>query len=97
MYAVIFKAYINELDSEYELTAEKMRELALTKYGCTEFTSACEGQFEIAVSYWPSLEAIAKWKQVAEHLIAQDLGKTKWYSKYEVQVTKVVRSYASAT
>jgi len=32
----------------------------------------------ITVSYWTSLEAIAHWKQHAEHLAAQTLGQQQW-------------------
>lgn len=36
----------------------------------------------ITVSYWQSLEAIKNWKLQTEHLIAQQLGKEKWYKIY---------------
>ena len=58
MYAVIFKAEINKLDSEYSLMAERMRDLAMKEYGCTEFNACTEGNTEIAISYWPSQEHI---------------------------------------
>ena len=91
MYAVIFKANIKELDAQYSAMAERMRELAINEYGCTEFTACTEGNKEIAISYWPSLELIKAWHQNPEHKIAQNLGKTKWYESYQVQVTEVLR------
>lgn len=97
MYAVIFRARIKALDAEYEKTAQRMRDLALSEYGCLQFTSACEGGQEIAISYWPDLDTIKKWKQAAEHLVAQQLGRSKWYSCYQVQVVEVLRSYGSDT
>ena len=39
-----------------------MRELAKSKYGCKEFTSATEGKFEIAISYWDTEDQIRAWK-----------------------------------
>ena len=33
MYVVIFKAEMNELDSEYSEMAERMRDLAINEYG----------------------------------------------------------------
>ena len=51
MYAVIFKAEINKLDSRYSEMASRMRELAINKYGCTEFISVTEGTQEIEISY----------------------------------------------
>jgi heme-degrading monooxygenase HmoA len=91
MYAVIFKAEINQLDSEYSAMAERMRDLAINEYGCTEFAACTEGNNEIAISYWPSQEHIKAWHSNAEHKIAQKLGKEKWYKSYRVQVTQVLR------
>ena len=56
MYAVIFRAEINKLDSRYSEMATQMRELAINKYGCTEFTSVTEGAQEITISYWQNQE-----------------------------------------
>ena len=97
MYAVIFKAEIKKLDGHYSETAQRMRKLAQSKYGCTEFIAVTEGNQEIAISYWQDLEQIAKWKQDAEHLVAQQLGQSVWYQSYRVQVTEVVREYDFVT
>ena len=95
MYAVIFKAKIKNLDTRYSEMAKKMRELAMGYYGCTEFNSCTEGSDEIAISYWPTLEAIKAWKEDAEHLTAQSLGKEAWYESYTVQVVEIKREYHS--
>ena len=91
MYAVIFKATIKEFDAQYSEMAERMRDLAVSEYGCTEFTACTEGDKEIAISYWPSMEHIKAWHKNPEHKKAQALGKSKWYSSYQVQVTEVLR------
>jgi len=85
MYAVIFKAQIKELDDSYSKMANRMRELAMNEYGCIEFTSCTEGNSEIAISYWPSKEALRAWKNNIEHQQAQELGKSKWYESYEIK------------
>ena len=95
MYAVIFTAKIKTLDDEYVQTAAKLRELAREKYGCLDFVSLIEGELEIAISYWESLEQIKNWKQDAEHLRAQKQGKHRWYESYQIQITEVVRAYDS--
>lgn len=97
MYAVIFSATIKEIDSEYSQRAMKMRKLAIEKYGCLEFNAVTEGDNEIAVSYWPSLEHIQNWKNDPDHIEAQRLGQERWYSGYKVQVTKVERQYETHT
>lgn len=93
MYAVIFKAKVKALDEEYSKTASAMRELAFLKYGCLDFVSVSEGEFEIAISYWSDEEAILKWRQNVEHKLAQAKGRQQWYESYTVEVVKVVRSY----
>ncbi len=97
MYAVIFIAEINDFDSRYSEMASKMRDLAIKKYGCTEFISATEGAQEIAVSYWQDQKHIKKWKQDSEHLVAQELGKSIWYKSYKVQVVEIIREYNKNT
>ena len=95
MYAVIFRAKVKKLDGQYSVMAKNMRELAMSQYGCTEFTSCTEGGEEIAISYWPSLEHIKTWKNDADHLVAQSLGKEKWYETYSVQVVEIKREYSA--
>ncbi len=96
MYAVIFKAETNKLDSRYSEMALQMRELAINKYGCKEFISVTENNQEIAISYWNTLKEIEVWKKDKEHLKAQENGKNKWYKSYNVQVVEILREYGSA-
>jgi heme-degrading monooxygenase HmoA len=93
VYAVIFKAEINQLDEAYELMATRMRELAMNEYGCTEFTACMQGNTEIAISYWHTQEQILAWRNDPEHQQAQALGKHEWYRSYHVQVVEVLREY----
>ncbi len=93
MYAVIFKAKTKKLDDDYFKMAKRMRELAINEYGCVEFTAVTEGSDEIAISYWESMEQIKKWKQNSEHLVAQKLGKEKWYETYSVEIVEILEKY----
>ena len=70
-----------------------MRELAINQYGCTDFIAVTEGSNEIAISYWEDLEQIKKWKTDAEHLVAQELGRSTWYKSYKVEVVEIIREY----
>jgi heme-degrading monooxygenase HmoA len=96
MYAVIFRAEILALDAGYTSMANRMRDLAINEYGCVEFVACTQGNSEIAISYWESEEHIQRWKQNAEHLVAQEKGRSTWYKSYTVQVVEVVRAYRSA-
>ncbi len=93
MYAVIFRAEINELDEAYAEMAARMRDLAINKYGCVEFTAVTQGKQEIAISYWDNQNQLKAWKQDPEHREAQKLGRSKWYKSYRVQVVEVIRDY----
>lgn len=93
MYAVIFKAKINELDKAYSETATRMRDLAINTYGCTDFISITEDSNEISISYWENTEQIEKWKQDSEHFAAQQVGRSRWYHSYKVEVVEIVREY----
>ncbi len=93
MFVVIFRARVRQFDAEYSATAARMRELALTQFGCLDFIATTEGEQEIAVSYWPDEASIRAWKQHTEHLAAQQLGRERWYASYEVDIAEVKRSY----
>ena len=71
-YAVIFTSLRTEGERGYGQMAQRMAELAAQQPGFlgVESTRGPEG-LGITVSYWESLEAIAKWKVHAEHQIAQ--------------------------
>ena len=62
MIVVIFRATVKQLDDEYLQQAGKLRQLALDHYGCLEFTALCEGDKEIALSYWPDEGSVLRWK-----------------------------------
>ncbi len=96
MFVVIFRAKVRSTDNEYTQVAARMRELALTQFGCLEFTAITEGPDEIALSYWPSEGHIRAWKTHSEHVLAQQLGRERWYESYTVQVAEVTREYRVA-
>lgn len=95
MFAVIFRAKIKELDGSYFEMAKRMRDLAFEKYGCLDFISLSENGDEVAISYWPSMEAIKNWRNDGEHKVAQSMGSELWYANYKVEVVEVLRSYDS--
>jgi heme-degrading monooxygenase HmoA len=51
----------------------------------------------ITVSYWESEEAISAWKRVADHRVAQRLGRGRWYLDYALRVARVERAYTLAS
>ena len=91
-YAVIFTSVRTNIDEGYGLTANRMVELAIAQPGFLGAESARE-DVGITVSYWQSLDAIQAWKQNAEHLIAQEMGRNKWYSAFKTRIALVERDY----
>lgn len=93
MFAVIFTANPGDQNQQYSDMVQKMRERAFSQYGCLDFVSATAGEQEIAISYWPDMQSIVRWKTDMEHAEAQALGREKWYSGYKVEVLELKRSY----
>ncbi|PCH62993.1 MAG: antibiotic biosynthesis monooxygenase [SAR86 cluster bacterium] len=89
-YAVIFTSSASQDRQGYAQMAEKMLKLASQQTGFLGFESA-DDKLSISVSYWDSLDAIAQWKSHAEHLQAQQLGKSKWYKAFKTRVCRVER------
>lgn len=93
-YAVIFTNRLSDDRFGYAEMAEKMEELAREQPGYLGHESARhESGMGITVSYWVDEAAILAWKQVAQHLFAQEQGKAKWYDHYITRVARVERAY----
>ena len=95
MYAVIFRATIRQFNADYEGVGPRLRELAFAEYNCVDFHALVDGDQEIAVSYWRSEDDIRRWRASAEHQLAQQQGRDRWYSQYTVQVLRLEREYSS--
>ena len=90
--AVIFTSLRTPDDNGYAVMSERMLELAAQQPGFLGIESARD-DIGITVSYWAEAAAAAAWKQVSEHLIAQERGRSVWYEDYQVRVATVTRSY----
>jgi len=91
-YAVIFTSLRTEGDQGYGAMAERMVELAMQQPGFLGAESVRDG-LGITVSYWADLASIAAWKQNAEHLEAQRLGRERWYAGFRLRIARVERDY----
>ena len=93
-YAVIFTSLLSEKTDGYAEMSNKMEKLAKLQDGFLGMNSA-RNDIGITISYWDSLEAIKNWKLQSDHLIAQEKGKSDWYSWYNIKICKVEREYGS--
>jgi heme-degrading monooxygenase HmoA len=90
--AVVFTSLRTQGDNGYSLMAMGMDELAAQQPGYLGHETAHD-DVGITVSYWVDEDAARAWKQVAEHVVAQQRGRDVWYSDYRVRVASVLREY----
>ena len=95
-YAVIFTAILTEDSDGYVAMAKKIQKLVENQPGFLGVRGVTKGNREITVSYWRTLEDIKSWKEQPNHAAAQALGKSKWYSDYQVEIAKMERGYSYA-
>jgi len=91
-YAVIFSTEMTENTQGYLESAKRMEVLAKQQKGFLGIESA-RNEIGITVSYWESIEAITQWKNNIEHTEVRELGRAKWYKKYQLRICKVEREY----
>ena len=91
-FAVIFTAQRSlSGDDIYDMTADRMVWLAQRQPGFLGVESVRgDDGIGITVSYWVDRQAIANWRQHAEHLAAQALGRQELYDWYRIRVAEVV-------
>jgi heme-degrading monooxygenase HmoA len=90
--AVVFTSLRTQGDNGYGSMVMRMDELAAKQPGYLGHESARD-DVGITVSYWIDEDAARAWKQVAEHVVAQQRGRDVWYSDYRVRVASVLREY----
>ena len=95
--AVIFTSTRTDGDQGYGRMSERMDSLASQQPGYLGHESARDDEVGITVSYWVDPAAAAAWKEVAEHLVAQERGREAWYDNYTVRVATVERAYEMPT
>jgi len=93
-FAVIFSSLRTTGDRGYEVTAQRMAELAARQPGFLgmESVRGADG-LGITLSYWRDEESILAWKNQAEHQQAQRGGQQTWYADYPIRIARVERAY----
>ena len=93
-YCVIFTSRRKKhIEDDYGDASARMLELASGMPGFLGIESARDPEgIGITVSYWESEEAIKNWREHAEHLMVQRMGRDRFYEWYESRVGKVERA-----
>lgn len=97
MYAVIFEVHPKgDSNTEYLAIAEKLRAFLADQEGfisIERFKSMVDDGKMLSLSFWESEEAIAKWRNVADHRFGQRKGLEELFHDYRIRVAEVVRDY----
>jgi len=93
-YAVIFASLAGADLQGYAAMATSMVENAQAQPGFLGVDSARgDDGLGITVSYWADEASLLAWKANAKHLLAQQMGKERWYKHYSLRVATVERQY----
>ena len=89
--AVIFTARrTNAFQNQYTLLSERLESLVTAQPGYLGMESVRgEDRIGITVSYWRDRKSAQAWKEVAEHMAAQQLGRSQFYEWYRVRIATV--------
>ena len=95
MVVTIFKHRMQPgVDREYG--AEVSRLLAIAQnipgFASIKGYAADDGEQLILIEF-DNEQALAAWREHPDHLIAQELGRSKYYSEYKIQVCNTIREY----
>jgi heme-degrading monooxygenase HmoA len=94
-YVALFTSLRTEADDAgYQATAARMLELAAQQPGYlgVEHARGADG-VGITASYWQDEESIRGWHAVAEHRLAQEQGRARWYQAFRLRVARIERDY----
>ena len=94
-YAVIFTNQREDSDlSHYAEVSDRMIELAQRQPGFLGLESVRDDSgLGITVSYWRDYASIKAWGAHAEHRLAQDLGRKKFYRWFQLRIAKVTHEH----
>ncbi len=96
MVIVLFRSRLTpEAGDDYAAMADEMLARARSMRGFIDFKSfkAADGE-RLSVIHWESQETMRVWSDDLRHMVAQRLGRERWYDYFHVEVADIVRSYA---
>lgn len=96
MIITIFRSRLRPEHREaYEPWATRMNDLASRMPGFISIkTFAAEDGERVSLVEFESEETMRAWREHPEHLQAQELGRTLFYSGYRIQVCRPIRDYS---
>jgi heme-degrading monooxygenase HmoA len=97
MIVTIFRSRLSsQYEASYYQMASCMRTLAENMPGFISFkTFQAEDGERVSVIEFESEEALRAWREHPEHRKAQELGRTTFYTEFQIQVCSIMRQYGS--
>lgn len=94
MIIVLFRSRLTpEASNGYAEMAEQMSKLAQASPGfIAEKGFTAEDGERLTVVWWQDEETLKQWRNDLQHLVAQRVGREKWYEYYKLEVATVTRS-----
>lgn len=97
MIVTVFKSRLrkNADEEAMEQLGQYMYELASDMPGFVSYKDymASDGEIVTIVEF-ETLENVAAWREHPEHKVAQERGRTEFFSQYHIQVCTTVRDYS---
>ena len=93
MLVVLFRSKLVDAPDGYAEMAQEMLDTAKTMPGFVDVKAfkADDGE-RLTVVWWENEETLAAWRTHARHMVAQRLGRERWYQYYSVEVAEVRRA-----
>lgn len=97
MIAVIFEAWVpGEAQADYLDLAAQLRPLLANVDGfisIERFQSLTEPGKVLSLSFWRDEDAVAQWRNLAEHRKVQAAGRDHVFANYRLRIAEVSRDY----
>lgn len=93
--AVIFLSVRTDDDhAGYAAAAEAMDKLAAQQPGYRGMENVRgDDRLGITVSYWADDASAKAWRDNPDHKAVRDMGRARWYERYDLVVAEVTRDY----
>ncbi len=97
MILTVFRSRLNPgHEAAYHQLAPTIRALAERMPGFVSIKSfTAEDGERVSLVEFESEETMAAWRNHPEHRRAQELGRTAFYSEFQIQVCSIIRQYGS--
>ncbi|MFY9561672.1 MAG: antibiotic biosynthesis monooxygenase [Terriglobales bacterium] len=94
MIIVLFRSRLTPAARKgYSEMAEQMSKLAKASPGfVAEKSFTAEDGERLTVVWWQDEDILKRWRNNTQHLVAQRVGRDKWYEYYKLEVATVIRS-----